>query len=274
MEANRMKTASLLAAAVVTLVNIPLMAQQADGAAKQSAAVSYADVKVNQSASSFAAKPMAMRPVYVELQGKLDSKSAKAGDAVVVKTEAPMKTADGTDVPKGTRLVGHIAAVQAHDKATANSEIAVDFDRAEFKGGQTMAIHSRIDALLPPATAGVIDSMHSGDDLGGGVMGGGTHTTTGSGVVRTGPGIAGANGGGTTIENGQFVGDGRATERGGTEVDSTLQTQDNTARMTAVHGVRLAHDSSGKVSAKFSATGQNVHLDGGTQMLFQVGVVR
>jgi len=269
-----MKTASLLAAGLAALTSVPMMAQQADGTAKQTAAVSYADVKMSPPAGGISAKPMAMRAVYVELQGKLDSKSAKAGDAVVVKTEAPMKTADGTDVPKGTRLVGHIALVQAHDKATADSEIAVEFDRAELKGGQTMAIHSRIDALMPPATAGVMDAMHSGDDLGGGVMGGGTRTTTGSGVVRTGPGIAGANGGGIGFVNGQAVGDGRSAERGGTEVDSTVSTRDESAHMTAVHGVKLAHDSSGKVSAKLSATGQNVHLDGGTQMLLEVSVVR
>ena len=269
-----MRTASLLAAGLAALTSLPLMAQQGDGAAKESAAVSYADVKLNPSASSFTAKPMAMRPVYVELQGKLDSKSAKAGDAVVVKTETPMKTADGTDVPKGTRLVGHVALVQAHDKATADSELAIEFDRAEFKGGQTVAIHSRIDALLPPATAGVMDAMHSGDDLGGGVMGGGTRTTPGSGVVRTGPGISGANGGGINIVNGHFDGDGRAAERGGTEVDSTVRSEDDKGRMTAVHGVRLAHDSTGRVSAKLSATGQNVHLDGGTQMLLEVAAVR
>jgi len=269
-----MKSAILLAAGLAALMSFPMMAQQAGGTVQQSAAATYPDVEVSQSAGSFAAMPIAMRPVFVELQGKLDSKSAKVGDAVVVKTEAPMKTADGTDVPKGTRLVGHIASVQAHDKVVADSEIDVDFDHAELKGGQAMAIHSRIDALLPPATAGVMDAMHSGDDLGGGVMGGGVKTASGSGVVRTGPGIAGANGGGITTANGLMVGDGKAAQRGGTEVDSAVQTSDNSAHLTAVHGVRLAHDASGKVAARFSATGQNVHLDGGTQMLLQVAVVR
>jgi len=270
-----MKTASLLAAVLATLTGVSLMAQQAAAGAQQSAAVSYADVKVHQPEGVFRAVPMAMRPVYVELQGKLDSKSAKAGDLVVVKTEAPMKTADGTDVPKGTRLIGHVRSVQAHDKVTADSEVAIELDRAEFKGGQSFAIHSRIDALMPPATAGVMDAMHSGDDLGGGVMGGGTQTTTGSGVLRTGPGLAGANGGGTLSANGLIIGDGHATERGGTEVDSSVRTlEDDRGRMTAVHGVRLAHDSSGRASAKLSATGQNVHLDGGTQMLVEFAAVR
>ena len=40
-----------------------------------------------------------------ELQDKLDSKTAKVGDSVVV------KTADGTEIPKGTKLVGRVTDV-------------------------------------------------------------------------------------------------------------------------------------------------------------------
>lgn len=268
-----MKAVTLLAAGLAALTSLPMTAQQADSGVHQSAVVSYADVKAPLPTMSSRPAPMAMRPVYVELQGKLDSKSAKAGDAIVVKTEAPMKTADGADLPKGTRLVGHIALAQAHGKEAQDAEIEILIDRAELKGGQTLPIRSRIQALFPPATEGMIDRMHNGDDLGGGVMGGGTRTSTGSGVVRTGPGIAGANGGGINVVNGHLDGDGHAAARGGTEVDSSVQ-QEDAAQVTAVHGVRLAHDSSGKVSAKFSAVGQNVHLDGGTQMLLEVAAVR
>ena len=50
-----------------------------------------------------------------ELDGKLDSKTAKVGDRVVLKTMDKVQTSDGTVIPRGSRLVGHVTEVQAYD---------------------------------------------------------------------------------------------------------------------------------------------------------------
>ena len=44
---------------------------------------------------------------------KLDSKTAKNGDNVVVQTLTSVKNPDGTEIPKGSKLVGHLLAVAA-----------------------------------------------------------------------------------------------------------------------------------------------------------------
>jgi hypothetical protein len=231
--------------------------------------------------------------VNVELVRKLDAKSAKVGEPVIVKIQEPTSIANGTVMPKGTRLLGHVTAVQAHGKGIEDSEVAVQFDRAELKGGKSFAIYSVIRSVMPSATAGVIDSMHSGDNLGGGVMGGGVRTVSGSGALRTGEGIAGANGGGTVNSGGLIVGDGRAAVRGGTEIDDSLQVASKGAgqgtpgnevaisatavarpHATGVRGVMLTSDASGANSGTFSAAKQNVHLDGGTQMVLGVAAVQ
>ena len=67
--------------------------------------------------------------------------------------------ADGTVIPKGSRLVGHVAQVQAHDKAHANSQMSIAFDRAELKGGQSFAIHSLIRGVSPSPSAMAMSSM-------------------------------------------------------------------------------------------------------------------
>ena len=54
-----------------------------------------------------------MSPVSGELMSKLDSKTAKAGDSVVIQTKSSAKTADGTEIPKGSKLVGHVLVVHA-----------------------------------------------------------------------------------------------------------------------------------------------------------------
>lgn len=308
-----MKPASLLAAALVTLAGLPLISQTAGAPGEPGTAAKAAGGQVNQSgvedakvdptlggaasikgaANATFSAPRRLRLVNVELVGKLDAKSAKVGEPVIVKIQEPTSIANGAVMPKGTRLLGHVTAVQAHGKGIADSAVAVQFDRAELKDGKSFAIYSMIRSVMPSATAGVIDSMHSGDNLGGGVMGGGVHTVSGSGVLRTGDGAAGANGGGTINIGGLMVGDGRGAVRGGTEIDDSVQVASKGAgqgatgnevaisatavarpHATGVRGVMLAIDASGANSGIFSAEKQNVHLDGGTQMVLGVAVVQ
>ena len=95
------------------------MAQDVDARAKQNASASVARAQVNDSANAnahasagsgnaevngnadaHAAGSADMRPVTGELEGKLDSKSARPGDPVVLKTSQKIKTADGMESPK------------------------------------------------------------------------------------------------------------------------------------------------------------------------------
>ena len=83
-----------------------------------------------------------------ELVDKLDSKSAKQGDSVVVKTKEDLKFPGGADIPKGSKLVGHVTNVQAARDGKENSQITIQFDHAELKGGQTLAIESVIESVV------------------------------------------------------------------------------------------------------------------------------
>jgi hypothetical protein len=53
-----------------------------------------------------------MSPISGELMKKLDSKTVKTGHSVVVQIKTPVKTPDGTAIPKGSKLVGHVLAAQ------------------------------------------------------------------------------------------------------------------------------------------------------------------
>src|ERR1700722_5524880 len=98
-----MKTGTAFATTVFALASFPLLAQQPPPA--------------NQPQSSPAAtqetSAVEMSPVSGELLSKLDSKTAKAGDSVVVQTKTSVKTADGTEIPKGSKLVGHVLGAKA-----------------------------------------------------------------------------------------------------------------------------------------------------------------
>ena len=93
-----------------------------------------------------------MSPVNGELVSKLDSKTAKTGDSVVVQTKASVKTADGTEIPKGSKLVGRVLGVHPSE-AGENSQVALQFDHVELKGGQSVAVHSQIQSIAPAGGA-------------------------------------------------------------------------------------------------------------------------
>lgn len=248
---------------------------------------------LSSSGASNASGTMEMRPVKGELLSKLDSKTAKPGDRVVLKTDKKVETADGTVIPKGTRLIGHVTEVQAHQKGHAESYLGLQFDRAELKGGQSMAIHSMIESMQPSASAIADSSMANADAFdapmvnGGGGVGG---SAIGGGRAGGG-GLLGGTVGGATMATGHLGSDlgattgsavgttgnlgGRATgglERG---VGGAAQGASSLgARATGIPGVLLNGDATGSASGMLSASNKNVHLDSGTQMVLGIAAAR
>lgn len=291
-----MKAATSLAAFLVTLSSLPLMAQHADAVAAQATTVNVAMNPVHASANAVsdavssprdaarwsALRERLMRPVSVDLMGRLDSKSNKTGDAVELRTRELVTTADGMGIPKGTKIMGHVISVESHGKERANSEVALQFDRAELKSGQSLAIRSEIRWVEPSPSAALATSTPGQDAPGSGtkVMGGAHMGGLGGGFT-----------GGSTVSNGRIIDLSKAPQgpnwvanyglqAGGTanggaaedpEAASVLAaTQRFTAHPTGVPGVMLASDASGKLSGTFSASGQNVHLDGGARMVLDI----
>lgn len=242
---------------------------------------------VATTASGSATAAEKLRPVDAELQGKLDSKSAHVGDPVTVKTTQAITTADGTVLPKGTRLIGHVTSVQARSKASEDSQMAIQFDRAQLKGGRSLPIHSVIESVNPPASAAAMASMQDEDAFAGGMgsMGGGMRggAMGGVGGMRMGGALAG---GGEAV-GGLAHGAGRVSapveSAAGQGIHSTGRLAGHTfastrnlaagasgmaaAHATGVRGVMLAGDATGSASGMLSASRQNIHLDGGTQMV-------
>lgn len=210
-----MKIVSWLVAAAFTLASLPLTAQiNANVNGEQSTSASAGSAQASDSSSGNAnsnlgrgqANTAEMRPVTGELQGNLDAKSAKPGQPVALKTTRKMRTADGIELPKGTRLLGHVTQVQAHGKGHADSQLGLAFDRAELKGGRTIPIRSTIESIEPRPSAMMADPM-AGDGFagGGGMVGAGPAMAGGGGIVGAGPAMAG----------GGMVGAGPAMASGG-----------------------------------------------------------
>ncbi|HLI03416.1 MAG TPA: hypothetical protein VKU93_04010 [Terracidiphilus sp.] len=262
---------------------------QASGSVSSAAGASglHDDARASSSGSAYAAEKM--RPVRGELQGKLDAKSARPGDQVVVKTTQKSMLADGTEIPKGTRLVGHVTEAQAHVKGHAESQLGIVFDRAELKDGRSIPIHSAIESIAPPSA---MAEMAGDDDLsmsGPVAAGGGPVMAAGSG--RAGGGLLGGGGaalGGVAQTAGRVGGglDSTAGSAAGSVASQTTAGLDRglhgatgaagdvAMHSTTIPGLMLSGDATGSASGVLSAANRNVHLDSGTQMVLGVAAAR
>jgi hypothetical protein len=170
-----MKIVITIAVAVASIAGIPLMGQDSGADANatspgsDSAKVTYAP-RAGGFGDLSASHAYEMIPVTGELDGKLDSKTARVGDRVVLKTLDKVQTSGGTVIPRGSRLVGHVTEVQAYDPAHGPARIAIAFDHAELKNGQSIAVYTLIGGVT--ASSSLVDTQSREDDgAGGGMMG-------------------------------------------------------------------------------------------------------
>lgn len=84
-----------------------------------------------------------------ELMEKLDSRTAKVGDRVVIKTRSTMRAANGVEIPRGSKLIGHVTGVEPVGATEANAQIALAFDRVELRDGQTFSVQGEMQSLAP-----------------------------------------------------------------------------------------------------------------------------
>ncbi|RZU40721.1 hypothetical protein [Edaphobacter modestus] len=267
-----MKTGTTIVTALFAMASFPLLAQQAPPANQPDSPATQQNPPATESASpnSPTASPetsaIQMSPINGELVGKLDSKTAKNGDSVVVQTKASVKTADGTEIPKGSKLVGHVLAAQPSG-AGENSQLVLQFDHLELKGGQNMPVHSQIQSITPA---------------------GGAASTSGSGAMSgpsagapSNPSMSGATGGSRASGAPQGAGtsSGAAQTGNGAPAPGTIvaTTGKIAIRTTSVPGVLLANNAPGQQDPRMAQASsillgakQDIQLDGGTQMVLGV----
>lgn len=221
-----------------------------------------------------------LRPVQGELEKKVDTKNAKTGDAVVVKTTEQATTADGVVIPKGSRIMGRVIDVQAHDKNNENAKLTLQFDEAQLKGGETVPIKSVIESVAPaPQTVAPTDTLNSPSAMGapgtlstGGAMPSSTGGGTQGGMRQTPAQTQNATPMTTTeATNGGGTASGNPVIQGGAETGTVVAKQGNVnIKTTAIPGVLLAVAANGQpfsnASGALLGAKQNVRLDGGTRV--------
>ena len=279
-----MKSSTALVTALFAIASFPVLAQQPpptrppdNPATQQNPATSptqqYPPTQRNPAGTESAppnspatqeasASPaVAMSPVNGELVSKLDSKTAKTGDSVVIQTKASVKTADGTEIPKGSKLVGHVTQVQPSTDGQ-NSQMALQFDHVELTGGQNVPLTSQIQSITPA---------------------GGAASASGSDAMSAPPAAGSSN---PSAANGsrpsgapQGTADPQAAAGSGPVAAGTVvaKTGNIAIRTTSVPGVLVANNAPGQQDPRMGQASsillgakKDIQLDGGTQIVLGV----
>jgi hypothetical protein len=310
MEDLFVRAATILAVALATFSSFPGTAQQQQDPPQQQQPATQQSSPIppvaptatpqnsTQQNSDTTISPAAaqLKPVTGELVDKLDSKSAKQGDSVVVKTDENLQISEGTEIPKGSKLIGHVTNVQPRGDGKENSQIAIQFDRAELKGGKTLPIESVIQSVSPAgdsqAMSGVSNPPGAYGATSATVPTGGMGSTSGAtpstqGMSSSGNGSMNQN----TMDNrpglasNSTIQPGAANPNTSTSASapdsaapgSIIARNGNVAiHTTSVPGILLANDIHGlpfsNASGMLLGARRDVHLDGGTRIVLAVAM--
>src|SRR5271170_2917041 len=88
--------------------------------------------------------------VNAELTKGIDAKKAKAGDLVSARTTNAVTLADGTELPKGTKLIGKVTDVRAKSNSDKTSHVAFSLEQAVTKDGHEISLQVMVTSLTVP----------------------------------------------------------------------------------------------------------------------------
>jgi hypothetical protein len=253
---NRRMVAAVVTGAVLGAASVcgTAGAQMAPSAGGQSTAA--------VSAQERAITDRYLTTVHTELVSKVDTAKAKPGQEVAVRVLDDAELADGTKLSKGSKLLGRVLQVQArNDSAGGAAAVVLLFDRAEVKGGQTVAVRTVIEMVAPVGgvgkadpvamrgegrgmatdpTIGIADSSRAGIGSNGGVLG-----NVGRGIGGTGRGVQPPLGGAGGIDG---AGVGAAGPMGG-QVGANGTGQIGTGQIGGMGTGQVGIDGSGSIDA-------------------------
>jgi hypothetical protein len=273
-------------AGALALGSMIALTQTSYAQSAQAGAAANTQSNVSEKSKAGSASVGAGTAINAELDKSLDSKKLKVGDSVTARTTQAVKEDGKVVLPKGTRLTGHVTRASARGKGDSDSTLAIQFDRAELKGGQEMTLQLNLQALAaaPGVTpiggddlqgmgsAGTSGSMSGGSPAGVGAPVGGAVSGAAGTAARTTGGVAGAAD--STVNSTTNAAAGAAGSAGATSqgaiggLNSSGQLTSNSRGVFGLSGLSLTADSSNSTQGSvIASSGKSVRLDTGTRLL-------
>ena len=275
---------NLLAASALLWSGSMVVAQPVYSQEAQAGATANAQANPGEKGQAVQSSLAAGTAINAELDKSLDSKKAKVGDAVTARTTEAIKEDRKVVIPKGTKLAGRVIRASARSKGDSDSTLAVQFDRAELKSGQEIALQVNIQAMSAPPGVTPI----GGDDLQGMGNGQGSAGTSNRGAM-SGPVGGAASGAASTVPRttqsatgtanstvnsttnaaaGVAGAAGAATPGAAGGLNTSGQLAANSRGVFGLSGITLSSQASNSAEgAVIVSSGKSVRLDSGTRLL-------
>jgi hypothetical protein len=107
---------------------------------------------MGQTAPAASSAPVSTSHVQAQLLSGIKTAKAKANDPVRAQTMTPLALADGSVIPVGSTLSGHVVKVESDSPDGHTSSIAITFESVELKKHQTLPLKLSIaSAMAAPA---------------------------------------------------------------------------------------------------------------------------
>ena len=97
--------------------------------------------------------------IHAVLEKIVHPKKVKVGDQVVARMTDPTKLKDGTELPKGTNIVGKVTEVKMKADKEGPSKLGLLFDKAKLKDGKEIPVTMALVSVAPRWEQGSVDSV-------------------------------------------------------------------------------------------------------------------
>jgi hypothetical protein len=228
--------------------------------------------------------------IAAEFTRKIDAKDARVGDDILARTIADATLADGTPLPRGTRLTGSVTEVRAQSGEAKYSHLAITFNRAIVPDGHDIPLHATLRSMAAPAPLGGLASPPDTYSTVPGSLGGPAPATgrVSSGRGRGAPtapnsvgGLPGTTVGGLDAGTAAAIPSNRPVGQNDPRAEGASATGDYVHDALQLHrypvanmpGVILSSQVTANISGALDASGRNIRLENGTRMTMDVSTV-
>ena len=103
--------------------------------------------------------------VFAEFDKLVHAKRVKVGDSVTAHLTAPAKMRDGTELPKGSKLVGSITELKVKADSEGPSKLALLFNKVVTKDGKEVPVQLALVTVAPHTQQNSVDSLTAGNPM-------------------------------------------------------------------------------------------------------------
>jgi hypothetical protein len=97
--------------------------------------------------------------IHAVLEKLVHPKKVKVGDEVVARMTEPTKLTDGTELPKGTHIIGKVTDVKMKADKEGPSKLGLLFEKAQLKDGKVVPVTMALVSVAPHWEQGSVDPV-------------------------------------------------------------------------------------------------------------------